>query len=86
MNTFQVIVLVCTLTSALSAADIDAQIQTAEKGWADATMRGDIAVLEGIYSDHLIYAHSTGVVQTKAELMANSSPAHADTRPSPMSA
>ena len=69
MNTFQVIVLVCTLTSALSAADTDAQIQTAEKSWADATMRGDIAALEGIYSDRLIYAHSTGVVQTKAELI-----------------
>jgi len=60
----------CTLSLALSAADVDGQIQAAEKAWADATVRGDTAVLEGVYSDRLIYAHSTGVVQTKAELIA----------------
>ena len=46
------------------------EILAAEKGWAKAVIARDFAALEKIYHDGLIYAHSTGTIETKAEYMA----------------
>jgi ketosteroid isomerase-like protein len=51
------------------AADADDPILTAEKSWAKSVMAMDIKALEEIYSDDLIYAHSTGVTETKREYL-----------------
>ena len=45
--------------------DIDA----AEKAWAAAVMAKDFAALEKMYSDDLIYAHATGIVETKRQYL-----------------
>ena len=50
-------------------AEGDEAIVAAEKAWAKAVMATDIAALEEIYSDDLIYAHSTGIVETKKEYL-----------------
>ena len=50
----------------LTAAAED-EIVKAEKQWATAVVARDFATLEEIYSDDLIYAHSTGVIETKEE-------------------
>jgi ketosteroid isomerase-like protein len=46
------------------------EILAAEKGWAKAVIARDFVSLEKIYHDGLIYAHSTGTIETKAEYMA----------------
>ncbi|MBK5291831.1 MAG: nuclear transport factor 2 family protein [Acidobacteriia bacterium] len=63
--------LVCllTLASAGLMPATDAEIQAAEKAWAGAVVRQDFAALEKIYSPKLIYAHSTGNVESKKEYM-----------------
>ncbi len=43
------------------------EIRAAEKAWSDAVVNSDIKALEVIYANKLIYAHSTGVIQTKAD-------------------
>ena len=53
----------------LTAAAAEDEIVTAEKQWAAAVVALDFATLEEIYSDDLIYAHSTGVIETKEEYM-----------------
>jgi ketosteroid isomerase-like protein len=52
----------------LKAAAED-EIVKAEKQWATAVVARDFAALEKIYSDDLIYAHSTGVIETKEEYL-----------------
>ena len=42
----------------------------AEDHWAAAVVALDFAELEKIYDDDLIYAHSTGIVETKMAYMA----------------
>jgi ketosteroid isomerase-like protein len=44
-------------------------LQAVEKGWAAAVVKGDIPALEKILADDLIYAHSTGVVESKSEYL-----------------
>ncbi len=46
------------------------EILAAEKGWAKAVIALDFASLEKIYHDGLIYAHSSGIIETKGEYMA----------------
>lgn len=48
----------------------DVEIQAMEKKWAAAIRAMDGATLEKILGDQLIYAHSTGVVDTKKEYIA----------------
>ncbi len=48
----------------------DAEIQAMEKQWASAIRSMDGKVLEAILGDGLIYAHSTGIVDTKKEYIA----------------
>jgi len=56
------------LSGVVRAAGDDA-LEAAEKGWANAVVKGDIAALGKILADDLIYAHSTGVVESKSEYL-----------------
>lgn len=51
------------------AAGPEDEIRQAEKNWAAAVTRSDVAALERILDDELIYAHSTGVIETKKEYL-----------------
>lgn len=51
------------------AAGPEDEIRAAEKQWAAAVTKKDLAALASILSEQLIYAHSTGVVETKGEYM-----------------
>ena len=59
------------LASALaaSAAGTEDAIKGAEKGWAAAVTAKDFAALGKILDRNLIYAHSTGVIETKDEYL-----------------
>jgi len=52
---------------ALCAAGPEDEIVKAEKSWAAAVVARDYAALERILHGDLIYAHSTGVIETKGE-------------------
>lgn len=51
----------------LNAGEPAAEVQAAEKAWARAVVKKDYAALEKLYDNDLIYAHSSGVVETKKE-------------------
>lgn len=51
------------------AAGADEEIRKAEKSWASAVAAANYAAIEKILSDSLIYAHSTGIVESKGEYM-----------------
>jgi len=53
----------------LRGADADAPIRDAEHAWAKAVTTRDFSALDRIYGDKLIYAHSTGAIQSKAEYL-----------------
>lgn len=55
------------LAGTLALAANDPAIVNAEKAWAKAVVAGDAAAVEALLSPDLIYAHSTGVVESKAE-------------------
>ena len=55
--------------AALWAADPEAANRDAEKGWANAVMARDFQALDRIFGDKLIYAHSTGAIQSKEEYL-----------------
>ena len=55
-------------TPALAAGSED-ELSRAEKAWAAAVTALDYAALGRILGDNLIYAHSTGVVENKAEYL-----------------
>jgi len=62
------IVLLAVLAAFPAAASED-EIRAAEKSWSAAVVARDFAALEAIYSDQLIYAHSTGAVEDKSAYM-----------------
>jgi hypothetical protein len=41
----------------------------AEKEWADAAAAADVSVLDRLFSDDLVYTHSGGKQQTKAQVL-----------------
>lgn len=47
-------------------ADAKSALLELEREWAEALIKGDIAKLEQIYADELVYTHSNGVVEDKA--------------------
>ena len=47
----------------------DDEILAAEKNWAKVVMALDFAAMDELYSEDLIYAHSTGIVETKKEYL-----------------
>lgn len=50
-----------------AAPPTEAEIRQADTQWAAAVKGRDLAGLEKIFDDGLIYAHSTGIVETKKE-------------------
>ena len=59
-----------TLTAALALAATPAEIEALDKSWSAAIVKADAATLEKLLADDLIYAHSTGIVDTKASYIA----------------
>ena len=51
----------------LLAAGAEDEVRKAEKDWAAAVVAQDFDALTQILGDQLIYAHSTGVVESKSE-------------------
>jgi ketosteroid isomerase-like protein len=45
----------------------EAEILAAEKSWAESVVGRDMAALDAILHEQLIYSHSTGVVESTAE-------------------
>lgn len=45
------------------------EILDAEKRWASAVVALDFGILEKIYHEDLIYAHSSGIIETKSEYL-----------------
>ncbi len=42
-------------------------VEQAERNWAKAVVAGDLAALDKIFADDLIYTHSSGVTESKAD-------------------
>lgn len=64
--------LVIALLAAALAAPVAAQeadVVAAETAWAQAVVGKDFAALEQTYHDKLIYAHSTGAIESKEDYM-----------------
>jgi len=61
--------LIALSTAALTAAGSEAQVVAAEKTWAKAVTANDLKTVDDVLHDKLIYAHSTGVTESKAEYM-----------------
>ncbi len=61
--------LLLALAFAAEAADAEATLLAAEKKWAAAVLANDTTALEGIFTDGLIYAHSTGAVESKEQYL-----------------
>src|ERR687887_577471 len=55
---------------AQTTASVEQEIMKVEQGGVDALIKKDRAALERIYADDYIYTHSNGVVQTKAQELA----------------
>ena len=53
----------------LVAAGPEDEIVVAEKNWAKAVTTRDFAALDKILNDELIYAHSTGDIQSKSDYL-----------------
>lgn len=53
----------------LPAADITTAIEERERAWATAVAGGDVVTLEKLFTDKLIYAHSTGTVEDKKQYL-----------------
>jgi ketosteroid isomerase-like protein len=63
MKTLVTILLLCSSLLLASEAEID----KAERAWADAVVKRDVATLEKTFDNNLIYAHSTGAIENKAQ-------------------
>lgn len=53
-----------------TAADTKESILALDKQWSDAITKGDTATLEKLLADDLVYAHATGIVDTKRSYIA----------------
>jgi ketosteroid isomerase-like protein len=59
------------LCAAICAAqETKASILALDKQWSDAIVKGDTATLEKLLADDLVYAHATGIVDTKKSYIA----------------
>jgi len=70
MKIFALILIILTAVcgSALAARD-EEQIRAAEKSWSDAVLARDFPALEKIFAETLIYAHSTGAIESKKDYL-----------------
>jgi ketosteroid isomerase-like protein len=57
------------LAMTLAAATPEEEVRAAEKAWSEAVIKRDVAALERTFSEDLIYAHSTGNIETRDEYM-----------------
>jgi ketosteroid isomerase-like protein len=62
------LLLAASMTLALGAGAED-EIKAAEKTWTQAVVKRDQAALGRLLHDQLIYAHSTGIVESKSEYL-----------------
>lgn len=53
-----------------AAQDTKATILALDKQWSDAIVKTDTATLEKLLADDLVYAHATGIVDTKSSYIA----------------
>jgi len=58
------------LTAVACLAQDKAAILALDKQWSDAIVKSDTATLEKLLSDDLVYAHATGIVDTKKSYIA----------------
>ena len=65
----RVLPLLLVLGAAARGANVEDEIRQAEKTWATAVVGGDFAAVERLLADPLIYAHSTGVIDTKSDYL-----------------
>ncbi|MEK7753232.1 MAG: nuclear transport factor 2 family protein, partial [Acidobacteriota bacterium] len=52
------------------ASGQEPEVRAAERAWAKAITTNDAAALDKLLGDQLIYAHSTGIVDTKKDYIA----------------
>jgi len=57
------------LAAVLACAAGEEELRQAETGWAAAVQKNDLAALQRILGDRLIYSHSTGVIEDKKEYL-----------------
>lgn len=69
MRTHRTLLLVALIAAGALAAGPEDEIRNAEKQWATAVMKQDFTTLASILGEQLIYAHSTGVVDSKGEYL-----------------
>ena len=62
--------LVLLLTALTCLAQDKASILALDKQWSDAIVKGDTATLDNLLADNLVYAHATGIVDTKTTYIA----------------
>ena len=53
-----------------AAQETKASILALDKQWSDAIVKSDTATLEKLLADDLVYAHATGIVDTKKSYIA----------------
>jgi ketosteroid isomerase-like protein len=58
------------LTTIACAAEDKASILALDKQWSDAIVKSDTATLEKLLADDLVYAHATGILDTKKSYIA----------------
>jgi ketosteroid isomerase-like protein len=58
------------LTAIACAAEDKASILALDKQWSDAIVKSDTATLEKLLADDLVYAHATGILDTKKSYIA----------------
>ena len=66
---FIALVLAMAAATGLRAADAGEQIRSAEQAWAKAVVSRDMAALDRILGDKLIYAHATGAIESKEDYL-----------------
>lgn len=69
MRTAAGLFILLAFATALGAADPEAAIRDAEKGWANAVVARDFQALDKIFGDKLIYAHATGAIESKEQYL-----------------
>lgn len=65
-----VIALLFVALSALAADSAEKDVLAAVEAWKQAALKGDKAALGKLYHDGLLYTHSNGMTQNKAEAIA----------------
>ena len=63
------ITLIPLLVASVVGLQADDSVVAAEKGWAQAVVSQNFAKLQRVLDEELIYAHSTGIIETKAEYL-----------------